>query len=144
MTRDMEYKIDEHTLSFEWSGSGSIDPWSGAYAREIGVSQWGTSDIGNFVLVDGDGVYRLRSSLVRFNDFWEKSDKTWETALKWVEDNKERYFGSLEEIKKDLDERKKKQDEYNAMTPEEKEQYIKEWRARRDENIRKWNEKHKK
>jgi hypothetical protein len=64
--------------------------------------------------------------------------------LKWVEDNKESHFGSLKEIKKGLDERKKKQDEYNAMTPEEKEQYIKEWKARRDENIRKWNEEHKK
>jgi hypothetical protein len=35
-------------------------------------------------------------------------------------------------------------DEYNAMTPEEKERYIAEWRARRDENIRKWNKEHKK
>lgn len=131
----MEYKIGEHTLNFEWSGSGSIDPWSGAYAREIGVTQWGTSDIGNFVLVDGDGVYRLRSSLVRFNDFWEKSDKTWETALKWVEDNKERYFGSLEEIKKDLDERKRKEDEYNAMTKEEKEEHMRKWREERKKRL---------
>lgn len=141
----MEYRIDgHHCLEFEMSGSGSIDPWSGAYARGIGVTQWGTADLGDFVLVDGDGVYRLRSTPTRFNDFWQKSDKTWETAIKWVEDNKESYFGSLKEMKKDLDERKKKQDEYNAMTPEEKERYKAEWRARRDENIRKWNEKHKK
>ena len=140
----MEYKIEGHTLEFKLSSSGSIDPWSGEYAKKIGVSQWGTSDMGKFVLVDGDDIYRMRWGEVLFSSFFEASDKTWDSAMRWIEKNKERHFGSLKEMKQLLDERKKEQDEYNAMTKEEKEKYLAEWRAKRDENIKKMKEQNDK
>lgn len=140
----MKYKIDEHTIEISYSGSGSIDPWSGAYAREIGLSQWGTSDIANFALIDGDDIYRLRGAcIVKFNNLYEGGDLAWEEAVQWVKDHCESYFGSLKEIKADMDVRKKKQDEYDAMTPKEKEEYMKEWRRKRDERIAKIKEQSK-
>ena len=139
----MVYTIEGHSIDIRYSGSGSIDPWSGEYGRAIGVSRFGTSDVREFALVDGDEIYRFRSSiLLKFNDLFEKGDLDWEKAFKYIVDNGEP-FGSLKEITDSLDEAKKRQDEYNAMSPKEKEEYKKEWRRRRDENIAKMKEQNK-
>ena len=57
----MEYKIDGHTIEFD-SGSSSIDPWTPKYNHEIGLSTWATSDIVPYIRIDGEEIYRIRSS----------------------------------------------------------------------------------
>lgn len=139
----MVYNIDGHTVEIRYSSSGSIDPWSGDYAREIGVSQWGTADIANFALVDGDTIYRFRGSGSRkFEHYFENHvfDEPGMFEL-WLEEMTDRKFGSLKELKAILDERKKRNDEYEAMTPEEKEEYKRKWREERDKRFAEINKK---
>ena len=120
-----------------------IDSFSIEVSTQDLKNEFGTSDVREFALVDGDEIYRFRSSiLLKFNDLFEKGDLDWEKAFKYIVDNGEP-FGSLKEITDSLDEAKKRQDEYNAMSPKEKEEYKKEWRRRRDENIAKMKEQNK-
>ena len=84
-------EIDGHTFEIRYSGSGSIDPWTGDYARENNISLIGTSDVVSFILVDGDNIYRSRRSLVNFitSDF-----DNYESAMEWIKEHT-KYTGSL-------------------------------------------------
>ncbi len=82
-----KFNLFGHTLEISYSGSGSIDPWSGEFARSINLGLWGTSDVGEFMLVDGSRIYKLdRSSLVMelrsfidagIFDSWEQFENEW-------------------------------------------------------------------
>ena len=142
----MEYKIGGHTIEFS-SGSSSIDPWTAEYHHKIGLSCWATSDIVPYIRIDGEEIHRIRysnSSLEMRKAVANGAVTDFDEFLFYFSDYFEGDYPNYSESVKISDERKRKEDEYNAMTPEEKEQYLKEWRARRDENIRKWNEEHKK
>lgn len=68
-------EIDGHTIEYRICSTGSIDPWSLDYAHENKISLMGTSDMAEFILVDGEQIYKL-SSWGLFHSL-EKL-KTWE------------------------------------------------------------------
>ena len=143
----MEYKveIEGHTIELRGSSTGSIDPWTLEYAIKKDVALWCTSDLGLFALVDDDHILKLRGcTTVEFYDIVQDDGfQTWADVEDWLNKNIERDFGSLEESKKDIDERKRKDDEYKAMAPEEKEEYKREWKRKHDERIAKIREQAK-
>lgn len=55
------YNVAGHTVEFG-NGSSSLDPWTRQYARENGVSLMTTCDCREWMLVDGESLYCLRSS----------------------------------------------------------------------------------
>lgn len=123
-------KIDGHTIEIRYSGSGSIDPWTGDYARELGVGLMGTCDVRNFVLVDGNLIYRLRHGCIPFMASIEN------LSFEEVMDILSTYdsFGTLEDSKKEIDELKIENDKVKEMTPEEKRAYFEEKKRKRNEN----------
>ena len=132
----MEYKINNHTVEIRYSPTGSYDPWTLEYADELGVSLLCTADVANFALVDGDTLYRLKGGEITFQHYVENKvfDKP-EMFEMWLDEISERKFGSLKESKARIDNLKKRTDEYNAMSPEEKEEYKRKWREERDKRI---------
>lgn len=123
-------EIDGHTIEIRYSGSGSIDPWTGDYARELGVGLMGTSDVRNFVLVDGNLIYRLRYGYIPFMASIE--NLSFEEVMNILSTYDS--FGTLEENKKEIDELKIENDKVKKMTPEEKRAYFEEKRRKRHEN----------
>ena len=91
----MNYKveIDGHTFEFRYSGTGSLDPWSGDYAHENNINLIVTSDVAFFLLVDGDDLYRMRGD---GHAFIEDSIKTYDEAKDWLSKHAE-HRGSLNE-----------------------------------------------
>ena len=124
-------EIDGHTIEIRYSGSGSIDPWTGDYARELGVGLMGTSDIGEFVLVDGNLIYRLRNGYIPFMASIENLSFEEVMGILSTHDS----FGTLEESKKGIDELKIENDKVKKMTPEEKRAYFEEKKKRRKSSI---------
>ena len=54
-----EIQLEGHKIEFCDSGSGSIDPWTGKKADELGVSLVGTSDMASFMRIDEETIYKL-------------------------------------------------------------------------------------
>lgn len=54
-----EIQLNGHKVEICDSGSGSIDPWTGKKADELGVSLVGTSDMASFMRVDEETIYKL-------------------------------------------------------------------------------------
>lgn len=123
-------KIDWHTIEIRYSGSGSIDPWSGEYAIKVGVALWGTSDIRYFAIVDGSRIYRLQDNYTQFIESLDGISFEELEKLLLTQDS----FGTLEERKKDIDRLKIENDKVKKMTPEEKRAYFEEKRLKRYEN----------
>ena len=133
----MEYKINNHTVEIRYSSTGSCDPWTLDYAHELGVGLMCTADIANFALVDGDTLYRLKGGgTITFQHYFENKvfDEPGMFEL-WLEEISERKFGSLKESKAQIDDLKRRNDEYKAMSPEEKEECKRKWREERDKRI---------
>ena len=123
-------EIDGHTIEVCYSGSGSIDPWSGEYAIKVGVALWGTSDIRYFALVDGSRIYRLQDNYTQFIEALDGISFEELEKLLLTQDS----FGTLEERKKDIDRLKIENDKIKKMTPEEKRVYFEEKKRKRREN----------
>lgn len=123
-------QIDGHTIEVCYSGSGSIDPWSGEYARKAGVALWGTSDVRYFALVDGSHIYRLQDDFAQFIEALDGISFEELEKLLLTQDS----FGTLEERKKDIDSLKIENDKIKKMTPEEKRAYFEEKKRKRHEN----------
>ena len=126
MNNNMEYKIDEHTIEFQGSGTGSIDPWSSEYARKINVSVMCTADMAEFMLVDGSHIYKFDS----FNNAkWlgsclEEGFVTWEMFTKWLDDEiKTRHVfddGLLEDSYRNLESLKRHNEVWKSFNEKEK------------------------
>lgn len=100
-----------------------------------------TSDVANFLLVDGDKLYRLKGgSLITFSHYLEKNviDSP-ETFDLWLDEIREQDFGTLSESKKQIDEMKERQDAWDSLSQDEKERQREEWKARRAEHLKKMN-----
>lgn len=123
-------KIDGHTIEVSYSGSGSIDPWSGEYAIKMDVALWGTSDVRYFALVDGSRIYRLQDNYAQFIESLDGISFEELEKLLLTQDS----FGTLEERKKDIDRLKIENDKVKKMTPEEKRAYFEEKKRKRYEN----------
>ena len=112
------YNLDGHTIEFRTGSTGSASPWGLDFAESIGLSLMVTSDIRDFILVDGESVYAFDSvgeSINLAQSIYIEYDgklRTWEDfkqVLKNLEQShKVRYFGSLSETKKQYKLSKKK------------------------------------
>ena len=133
----MEYEIGGHTIEFS-SGSSSIDPWASEYNKKIGLSCWATSDIVPYIRIDREEIHRIRNSnrslemreaiingaVTDFNEF-----------LFFFSDCFEGDYPNYSESVKISNERKRKEDEYNAMSKKEKEEYIRNWKEERKKRL---------
>lgn len=52
--------IEGHTIEIRGSSTGSIDPWTIEKATEFGISLSGTSDLAEFIRIDGEHIYKLK------------------------------------------------------------------------------------
>lgn len=109
-------EFDGHTIEIRGSSSGSLDPWTGDFTREIDCPLMCTSDMADFILIDGDDIYKLRS----FNDGRELHEmiqngiiENWDMFInEWLNPKLEkkhiRNFGSLKQSKENIKYLKKK------------------------------------
>lgn len=118
-------EIESHTIEIKMSSTGSIDPWSSKWADENSLPIMCTSDLAKFILIDGEEIYRLDTWNT---DFLSSGLTKFSEVLEWLE-GRTTYFGKLSESIRCLEKRKKKQIEWQKLTPEQ--------RKRRMENRRK-------
>lgn len=131
------FNIDGHTIEFR-SGSGSLNPWSSEYSREIGLSLVCTSDCVDYVMIDGEKIYRLRSFTKKMqlvDDLLNDVIASWDELMFFHKDAFEDFVGNFSEIKKELDQAKKENDEFKKLSPEEKKEYLARKRAERKAEI---------
>ena len=94
--------IEGHTIEIKGSGSGSLDPWTSEYAREKGIGLMCTSDMAEFILLDGDDVWKIRNWGVKVPEM-----KTWNEVEQFLGEHCTHY-GSLKEMKLRIKGMKKK------------------------------------
>ena len=115
-----KYEVFGHIVEISYSPTGSCDPWSLDYADSIGVGLMVTSDIGTFVLIDNDVIYKLNSNssfgfLEVLNSSTFTSFDEFEEVLKSYA---YRWHCTLSESKKSLDNLKKEYDMLKDMSKE--------------------------
>lgn len=140
MVINNKYEICGHTILFGY-GCSSSDPWSLEYCREIRLSLMVTSDIVAYAMIDGDDIYRLRggSTIEMQNWLLGASDvfKDFDEFKDFFKRDFEKYVGKFSEMKKDLDDSKRRNDEFKKLSPEEKQAMIAQWRKERKEQMKK-------
>ena len=133
----MEYKIGGHTIEFS-SGSSSIDPWTSEYNKKIGLSCWATSDIVPYIRIDREEIHRIRysnRSLEMREAITNGAVTDFDDFLFFFSDYFEGDYPNYSESVKISDERKRKEDEYNAMSKEEKEEYMRKWKEEQKKRL---------
>jgi len=116
-------EFDGHKIEFRSSGSGSLDPWTSEYARSLGVGIMCTSDMGEFMLIDDEHIYKFEScnqalelsTMLREGiiDNWEMFEKEWlEPFLKRREYND---FGTIEEHRESVRKMKERDTVWKAI-----------------------------
>ena len=85
---NFEEIIEGHTLYFKTSSTGSVSPWELDFANENNIPLIGTADLCDFLLVDGDTIYKLKWNAVF--KFEEANIETWDEFQGWIKDNCER------------------------------------------------------
>ena len=116
-------EFDGHKIEFRSSGSGSLDPWTSEYARSLGVGIMCTSDIGEFMLIDDEHIYKFESCNQAYElstmlregiiDNWEMFEKEWlEPFLKRREHND---FGTIEEHRESVRKMKERDTVWKAI-----------------------------
>lgn len=122
-----KFEIEGHTIEIRGSGTGSVDPWSGDFARSIDLGLMCTSDMAEFMLIDGQHIYKFES----FNqahglhemvcngvfDSWEQFEDEWLKPK--VEKRRIMDFGILDEHIEDMKISKKRSDVWKSI-PEKK------------------------
>lgn len=127
----MEYKIGGHTIEFS-SGSSSSDPWTTAYCRKLGLSCWATSDIVSYIRIDGEDIYRIRSSnhsLDMHESIAEGIVTDFDEFMFFFSDLFEGECEKYSENVKRCDEMRRREDEWNALPQKEKDRILTEKRA---------------
>ena len=143
---DTTLTLDGHTIEIRGSGSGSLDPWTSDFAKEIDCSLMCTSDMADFILIDGDNIYKLRS----FNDGRELYEiiqngviDSWDIFLnEWlnpqVEKKHIRDFGSLKQSKEDIKYLKKKDMVWKSIPESQRRGVYKYLKTLSKEDNKKW------
>ena len=97
-------EIDGHTIEYRICSTGSIDPWSLDYACENKISLMCTSDMAEFILVDGEQIYKINS----WGSFsYLEKLKTWGEIEEWLNQNSKKLRYTLSEHIEQLRNRKK-------------------------------------
>jgi hypothetical protein len=111
----MKIEIDNHTIEFRINSTGSMDPWSLDYAHNLKLTFMITADMAEFILVDGDDIYKVRDwGTIQEDMFAKQSITTWEEAKTLLND-KCKYIGSLKKRIDELTKSKVNQVEYNLI-----------------------------
>ena len=127
------FNIGGHAIEFR-SGSGSLNPWSSEYCREIGLSLMCTADCVDYVMIDGEKIYRLSRTSKKMqliDDLLNDAIASWDELMFFHKDAFDKFVGNFSEIKKELDQAKKENDEFKKLSPNEKKEYLAKWRAER-------------
>lgn len=138
----MKHEIDGHAIEFS-NGSSSLDPWTSEYCRKIGLSCWATSDIVPYVRIDGEKIYRLRSSnksLDMRQALMDGAVSSFDEFLFFFSEFFEREHEDYSESVRIHNKRKKREDEWEALPKEEKDRQMAEWRTERAERLKKMKE----
>lgn len=108
-------EIEGHKIEMLTNGTGSIDPWSEEYAKSIDLSLMCTADMADFMLIDGEQIYkfdRSNDSYFLYQAIETSLIEKWSEFNEWlsslIEKKRVHDFGTLEESKKSLDESKKR------------------------------------
>lgn len=95
------FQIEGHTIEFRTSASGSLDPWTSEYARNINFPLMCTADMAKFMLVDGSHIYKFESFEIAYDLVDKISNGSickWKEFIDWISDTRRtRDFGTLEE-----------------------------------------------
>lgn len=133
----VQFNVFGHTIEFRGSGTGSLDPWSGDYAHEQGVSMMCTADMAEFALIDGEYVYKIKHGAYSVyneikNAIDNKTASSWEDIFAIFSNYVEREFQTLTDSKHSIDIMKMNHEKYQKLTKKEKEAYWDKWRKERD------------
>lgn len=143
-----ETEIFGHTIELRSNSTGSIDPWSLDYARSIDLSLMCTSDIGEFMLIDGRKIYKFQGfkdtyELAAFlsNDIFD----SWEQFInEWLNPKLEKMyitdFGTIEDAKRNLDESKRRSIVWKSIPENEKRSIYEYLKTLSNEERDKWYE----
>ena len=131
------YTIDGHTVEYRESSTGSCDPWSMDYANEHNINLMITADMAEFVLIDGDSIFRLNCSVAfpsAIKECLEKYKPTWEQFGVWFRNWIDRDFGSLKKSIEGLKEMELTRDikNHKPMSGEEYTKTLQQLRKKRD------------
>ena len=55
------FQAGKHKIQVEYSPTGTFSPWHLKAALENGIALWTTSDVGYFVCIDEEKIYRVNS-----------------------------------------------------------------------------------
>ena len=101
------FTTEGHTIEFRECSTGSIDPWSLDYADENKIPLMITSDMADFVLIDGDILYKLKGYGSKpLEPLLDGTIQGFDNVMQLI--NKIAYpFGSLKESVEKLSKRKK-------------------------------------
>ena len=137
-----------HTLEIRGSGTGSVDPWSQDFAHSIDVSLMCTSDMAEFMLIDGQKIYKFES----FNqahelhelisngifDSWEQFDDEW--LVPKIRQHRTIYFGTLDESIESLKEHKRRETVWESIPEKERRGVYEHLKTLSKEETEKWYE----
>ena len=137
-----------HTIDICSNGTGFIDPWSCKFASDIDLSLMVTSDIGEFMLIDGSHIYKFDS----FNDArelhsfidngifdsWEQFEKEWlkpRLKKRWL-----RVDGTLEDSINSLIKHKMRDEVWESFPQKERREVYEYLKTLSREEKEKWYE----
>lgn len=146
----METKLElyGHTIEIRGSGTGSIDPWSGDFANSIDLNLMCTADMAEFMLIDGQKIYKFES----FNqahelhemisngvfDSWEQFEEEW--LVPKISKYRMRYFGTLEESIESLKISKKRDSVWKSIPQKKRREVYEYLKTLSREETEKWYE----
>ena len=143
-----EKELFGQTIEIRGSGSGSIDPWSGDFARSINLSLMGTCDMAEFMLIDGQHIYKFDSStpLMELHSFiesgvldsWEQFENEWLKPL--VDKYRVQDWGLLSEHIEDLKESKKRGNVWKSIPEKQRREVYEYLKTLSKEEKEKWYE----
>jgi hypothetical protein len=97
----MRYKteIEGHSIEIRTNRTGSIDPWSLDYATENNIRLMITSDMGVFILIDGEDIYRTNSWGAKLSEKLINGEiNTFQGVMEWLAENSEKEEKTLSEM----------------------------------------------
>ena len=97
----LQYKTEIEGRSIEIRGNrtGSIDPWSLDYATENNIRLMITSDMGVFILLDGEDIYRTNSWGIELSEKLINGEiNTFQGVMEWLAKNSEKEEKTLSEM----------------------------------------------
>lgn len=111
-------EIEGHTLEFRECHTGSYNPWALDFADEHKLPLMITSDMAEFLLLDGDAVYRLKDYGVTFDP---DEITTWKDVKSWID----KYCSPRKSLTKTLASLKEYKEQLESNS-----KLLKEWRNR--------------